>query len=367
MSASPFKDIRTSSIRPPSHSSWSISPASPRSGRASPGKPSSWGWCSTGCASLRSAPAITAISRIAPIRPAAVFQFILALLAQSTAQKSVLWWAAKHRHHHLHSDTEDDVHSPRHTGFLYSHRGLDFLAPSRTDDLIKVADFAQISRTDVAAPTTSSCRRSCWRYCAFSSAAGRAWWSASSGARSLVYHATFCINSLAHVRGRKRYVTGDDSRNNWLLALFTMGEGWHNNHHAYQSSVRQGFHWWEIDPTYYLLKVPVLAWHRLGPEEAAGTGSPQRATARRARHQSGGRAARGALQCRADRARRDLSRSERATVGPAGDARSRRSPSRRGVGAAASATHSEPRGMPGPGKSAVCKDAVARRHRRPGP
>jgi stearoyl-CoA desaturase (delta-9 desaturase) len=70
----------------------------------------------------------------------------------------------------------------------------------------------------------------------------------------LVYHATFCINSLAHVRGRKRYVTGDDSRNNWILALFTLGEGWHNNHHAYQSSARQGFHWWEIDVTFYVLK-----------------------------------------------------------------------------------------------------------------
>ncbi len=70
----------------------------------------------------------------------------------------------------------------------------------------------------------------------------------------LLYHATFCINSLAHVHGRKRYVTGDDSRNNWLLAFFTMGEGWHNNHHAYQSSVRQGFRWWEIDVTYYILR-----------------------------------------------------------------------------------------------------------------
>jgi stearoyl-CoA desaturase (delta-9 desaturase) len=74
----------------------------------------------------------------------------------------------------------------------------------------------------------------------------------------LLYHATFCINSLAHVRGRKRYVTGDDSRNNWLLALFTMGEGWHNNHHAYQSSARQGFLWWEMDVTYYVLVV--LSW-----------------------------------------------------------------------------------------------------------
>jgi stearoyl-CoA desaturase (Delta-9 desaturase) len=74
----------------------------------------------------------------------------------------------------------------------------------------------------------------------------------------LVYHATFCINSLAHVSGSRRYLTGDDSRNNWLLAIFTMGEGWHNNHHAFQSSVRQGFRWWEFDPTYHILRV--LSW-----------------------------------------------------------------------------------------------------------
>ena len=74
----------------------------------------------------------------------------------------------------------------------------------------------------------------------------------------VLWHATFCINSLAHVVGRQRYVTGDQSRNNWLLALLTMGEGWHNNHHAYQASVRQGFRWWEYDPTYYVLRA--LSW-----------------------------------------------------------------------------------------------------------
>jgi len=86
----------------------------------------------------------------------------------------------------------------------------------------------------------------------------------------LLYHATFCINSLAHVRGRKRYVTGDESRNNWLLAVFTMGEGWHNNHHAYQSSARQGFRWWEIDMTFYVLKVLSLTgiiWDLKSPSE----------------------------------------------------------------------------------------------------
>ena len=70
-----------------------------------------------------------------------------------------------------------------------------------------------------------------------------------------VYHGTFSINSLAHVWGRQRYVTGDYSRNNWVLAVVTMGEGWHNNHHAYQSSARQGFRWWEFDATYGLLSL----------------------------------------------------------------------------------------------------------------
>ena len=88
----------------------------------------------------------------------------------------------------------------------------------------------------------------------------------------MLWHATFCINSLAHVVGRQRYVTGDQSRNNWLLALLTMGEGWHNNHHAYQASVRQGFRWWEYDPTYYILRV--LSWlrHCLGPAPSATCG-----------------------------------------------------------------------------------------------
>ena len=89
----------------------------------------------------------------------------------------------------------------------------------------------------------------------------------------VLWHATFCINSLAHVVGRQRYVTGDQSRNNWLLALLTMGEGWHNNHHAYQASARQGFRWWEYDPTYYACAA-VVAWHRLGPAPSAA-GSDQ--------------------------------------------------------------------------------------------
>ncbi|MBV9221605.1 MAG: acyl-CoA desaturase [Methylobacteriaceae bacterium] len=186
-----------------------------------------------------------------------VFQFILAFAAQTSAQKSMLWWAAKHRHHHLHSDTEQDVHSPRHKGFVYSHLGWIFARRHQTTDLVKIADFARypelmwLHKMEILPAVLLG--GLCLLFGGWSGLiVGFAW------STVLVYHATFCINSLAHVHGSTRYVTGDDSRNNWLLALFTMGEGWHNNHHACQSSVRQGFKWWEIDPTYYLLKA--LSW-----------------------------------------------------------------------------------------------------------
>jgi stearoyl-CoA desaturase (delta-9 desaturase) len=77
----------------------------------------------------------------------------------------------------------------------------------------------------------------------------------------LVYHGTYTINSLSHVFGRQRYKTGDASRNNLWLAIITLGEGWHNNHHHYQASCRQGIRWWEFDPTYYTLKA--LSWVRI--------------------------------------------------------------------------------------------------------
>jgi stearoyl-CoA desaturase (delta-9 desaturase) len=186
-----------------------------------------------------------------------VFQFVLAFLAQSTAQKSVLWWAAKHRHHHLHSDTERDAHSPRHKGFVYSHVGWIFYRQHDATDLVKVSDFAsypelmRLHKLEVLPAIVLGAL--CVLIAGWSGLVVGFLWSTV-----LLYHATFCINSLAHVRGSKRYVTADDSRNNWLLALFTMGEGWHNNHHACQSSARQGFRWWEIDLTYYFLVV--LSW-----------------------------------------------------------------------------------------------------------
>lgn len=185
------------------------------------------------------------------------FQFVLAVLAQSTAQKSVLWWAAKHRHHHMHSDTEQDVHSPHRKGFVYSHVGWIFDRKHDEADLSKVADLTRwpelmwLKKLELAPAIALAAF--CFLIAGWSGLVVGFLWSTV-----LVYHATFSINSLAHVRGSKRYVTGDDSRNNWLLAILTLGEGWHNNHHAFQSSARQGFKWWEVDAAYYVLKA--MSW-----------------------------------------------------------------------------------------------------------
>jgi stearoyl-CoA desaturase (delta-9 desaturase) len=188
------------------------------------------------------------------------FQFILAFLAQTSAQRGVLWWAAKHRHHHRHSDTELDVHSPRQRGFWYSHVGWIFT--KQHDD----ADFSTI-------PDLTKYPELVWlnKHKYFPALAlaivlflTMGWVGLVVGffwSTVLLYHGSFMINSLAHVHGKQRYVTGDDSRNNWLLAFFTMGEGWHNNHHAYQRSTRQGFRWYEIDVTFYTLKL--LSWFKI--------------------------------------------------------------------------------------------------------
>jgi stearoyl-CoA desaturase (delta-9 desaturase) len=199
-----------------------------------------------------------------------VIQLVLAFLAQTSAQKSVLWWAAKHRHHHLHSDTVEDVHSPRHTGFWYSHIGWIFVRRHDRADLAKVADLAccpelvLLHKCEVVPSIVAGAV--CFWMAGWPGLVVGFFWSTV-----LVYHATFCINSLAHVRGTRRYVTGDDSRNNWLLALLTMGEGWHNNHHAYQASARQGFRWWELDATFRILQALSLAglvWNLKSPPHA---------------------------------------------------------------------------------------------------
>ena len=204
-----------------------------------------------------------------------IAQFLLAVLAQSSAQRGILWWAAKHRRHHRHADTVLDVHSPRQHGFLYAHLGWIFTPRHHVTDYYgDIPDFARfpelvwLDRHPYLPAALLGLLT--WLTAGWPGLVVGFCWSTV-----LLWHATFAINSIAHIAGRRRYVTGDDSRNNWFLAILTMGEGWHNNHHAYQASVRQGFRWWEYDPTFYVLKLLSwlgLVWDLQTPPEAVVRG-----------------------------------------------------------------------------------------------
>lgn len=185
------------------------------------------------------------------------WQFCLAFLAQTSGQKGALWWAAHHRDHHLYSDRKEDLHSPVHEGFWWSHLGwilsdeYDHYDPKRIADLGKYPELRWLDRYHlvpaivyaVAIFLIGGWPAFVWGYLV---------------ATVALYHGTFLINSLAHIWGTRRFATPDESRNNFWLALVTMGEGWHNNHHHFMSSVRQGIRWWEIDMTYYILRM--LSW-----------------------------------------------------------------------------------------------------------
>jgi stearoyl-CoA desaturase (delta-9 desaturase) len=181
------------------------------------------------------------------------FRFALAFLAQTSAQRGVLWWAGNHRHHHRFSDTDDDVHSPVLRSFWYAHLGWIFTDRHAHTDLAAVRDLAKhpelmwLDRHPYLPAFLLGFL--VWTFAGWPGLVVGFFWSTVA-----LWHATFAINSLAHVVGSRRYLTGDDSRNNWWLALLTFGEGWHNNHHHYQSAARQGFRWYEIDVSYYLLK-----------------------------------------------------------------------------------------------------------------
>jgi len=185
------------------------------------------------------------------------FQFVLAVLAMTSVQKGVLWWASHHRHHHRFSDQENDVHSVLHDGFWWSHVGWivsrkhDQTELSRVKDLARYPELLFLDRFHVLVPIA---------YAVTLYLLGGTWalyWGFAVST-TLLWHGTFTINSLTHVFGKQRYVTTDNSRNHLLLALITMGEGWHNNHHYYQRAASQGFFWWEIDPTFYVLRA--LSW-----------------------------------------------------------------------------------------------------------
>jgi stearoyl-CoA desaturase (Delta-9 desaturase) len=200
------------------------------------------------------------------------FQFVLAFLGGTAAQLGPLWWAAHHRHHHLHADTDQDVHSPRRHGLFWSHLGWLMCRKYAKTELDRVKDFARfpelrlLDRFHVVPPlllAVSLLLAGQWLSIKAPHLGTNGWQMVAWGfflSTTLVYHATFCINSFTHVFGKRRFNTSDDSKNSFALALVTMGEGWHNNHHRYPVSTRQGFYWWEIDITFYLLKLLSLVW-----------------------------------------------------------------------------------------------------------
>ena len=194
-------------------------------------------------------------------------QFIFAVLGASAVQRGPLWWASHHRNHHAHSDEVVDAHSPHQHGFLWSHIGWFLSRANFSTQLDRVKELAHfpelrfLDRFDVVIPialgasiyglgemlaltaphlNTNGFQLFIWGFIL---------------STVLLYHGTFCVNSLAHVWGKRRYATRDHSRNNALIALITLGEGWHNNHHHFPGSAKQGFYWWEIDFTYYGLRL----------------------------------------------------------------------------------------------------------------
>jgi stearoyl-CoA desaturase (delta-9 desaturase) len=181
------------------------------------------------------------------------FQFVLAYMGATSIQKGPLWWASHHRVHHKFADQPGkDTHSPK-DGFWWSHQAWIFDDRFNGSDIEGIRDFARfpelvwLNRWHIVAPLSLAI------VCALiGGASGLLWGFVVS--TTLLWHSTYAINSLAHVFGRRRYATPDDSRNNPWLALLTLGEGWHNNHHHFCTSARQGFFWWEIDITYYVLR-----------------------------------------------------------------------------------------------------------------
>jgi len=203
-------------------------------------------------------------------RTSRFWQFLGAVIAATSAQRGPIWWAGHHRHHHRYADQPEDIHSPVQRGFLWSHL-LWILTPryfaankTMVKEWTKYPELVWLNRYSIVPPLTllalllgvgeilrvyvpsagtSGIQMAVWGFCI---------------STVVLFHATATINSLDHLIGRRRYNTPDHSRNNWVLALITFGEGWHNNHHFYPVSARQGFYWWEIDVTYYVLVL--LSW-----------------------------------------------------------------------------------------------------------
>ncbi len=196
------------------------------------------------------------------------FQFVIAFMSQTSAQKGALWWAAHHRHHHRHSDTPADPHSMKIYGFWYSHIGWIVGPDFKKTDFKTIGDYAKypelvwLNKYHLVPPLVLAL--TCMALGGWVNGGSVLTMFTTAGFSTLfigfflstviLYHGTFSINSIMHKFGNQRYETGEESKNSLWLALLTLGEGWHNNHHYYESASRQGFFWWEIDITWYVLK-----------------------------------------------------------------------------------------------------------------
>ncbi len=203
-------------------------------------------------------------------RTSRVFQAVIAFLGTTAMQKGPLWWAGHHRFHHRHSDDEEDVHSPLHGGFWWAHIGWLIRVSrddTRWDEVKDLARFPELRffeshyRLGMAAYAGGVIGLGFWLEHSFPQT-GVTWgqvlvWGFVIST-VMLWHTTYLINSGAHMWGGRRFDTKDTSRNNFWLALVTMGEGWHNNHHRYPGSERNGFYWYEVDVTHWGLTV--LSW-----------------------------------------------------------------------------------------------------------
>jgi stearoyl-CoA desaturase (Delta-9 desaturase) len=199
-------------------------------------------------------------------RSGRIFQFMIAVIGTASYQKGPLWWSSHHRRHHLYADTENDLHSPLSRTLWRSHVGWFLSRESLSTDarlipnLIRYPELRFLDRYYQLPPLLLALST-------FLIGAGLKRYVPGLGTSGpqllvcgffistvLLYHGTFTVNSLAHIFGKRRFATDDNSRNNLFVALITLGEGWHNNHHCYPSSERQGFYWWEIDVAHYVLR-----------------------------------------------------------------------------------------------------------------
>jgi stearoyl-CoA desaturase (delta-9 desaturase) len=188
-------------------------------------------------------------------------EYVLTAIGCSASEGGAIGWVADHRRHHAHSDDEDDAHSPN-RGLGWAH-----MFWWMTPDITAEHTPEYYERW---APDLNSDRGHVWLDkfhfifpiglgAGLLAYGGMPWLVWGCFVRSvLVLHTTWLVNSATHVWGYRTHQTRDNSTNLWWVALVTYGEGWHNNHHAFQTSARHGMRWWEIDPTYIALRLMAM-------------------------------------------------------------------------------------------------------------